>query len=278
MITVFDYTDFRKFLRDKFAEQKSRDLHFTYRFLAAKAGFKSAGFFTQVLQGKTNLSVNMTGRLASALGLSKREERFFAWMVRFNQASSHDDKKAFFIRMTVFKRARVRAVDPQEYDFYDKWYYSAIRALLQFYPFDGIDYASLSRKVVPAIRPAEAQRAVSVLLRLGFISRDLKGIFHLTDKHLTTGPATESVIINNFVINTLDIAKDAFYNFPKEKRNFSALTLGVSDKGFQKILERSAAFRAELVDIARADADVDRVYQVNVQVFPLTHVDKDAVS
>jgi uncharacterized protein (TIGR02147 family) len=275
MISVFDYTDFRKFLRDRFAEAKACDKSFTYRRLAAIAGFKSAGFFTQVLQGTTNLSDTMIPRMARAFDLHKREATYFAWMVRYNQTSSHEDKKYFFVRMAAFKKARVRTVDPESYDFYDKWYYSAIRAILHYHPFDDGDFKSLARMVMPSITPAEARRAVGVLERLGFIARGPEGGFALTDKHITTGLETESVVINNFVINTLDIAKDAFYRFAKDKRHFSALTVSVSDEGYKKIVEKCAEFRRTLVEIVKGDRNIDRAYQVNLQVFPLTDVGKD---
>lgn len=269
MVNVFEYTDYRKFLRDRFAESKSRDKSFTYRHLAAIAGFKSAGFFTQVLQGTTNLSDKMIRRIAQAFELQKRESHYFGWMVRYNQSSSHEEKKAFFEKMSSFKQARVRTVDPEAYDFYDKWYYSAIRAVLHYHSFDGGNYKTLARMVVPSISPAEARRAVGVLERLGFIAKGPNGAYVLTDKHITTGFDTESITINNFVTNTLDIAKDAFYRFPKEKRNFSALTLSVSDEGYKKIVERCTEFRKAIVDIVKDDSRIDRVYQVNLQVFPL---------
>ena len=275
MISVFDYTDFRKFLRDKFAEAKVCDKSFTYRRLAAIAGFKSAGFFTQVLQGTTNLSDRMIPRIARAFDLHKREATYFAWMVRYNQTSSHEDKKYFFVRMAAFKKARVRTVDPESYDFYDKWYYSAIRAVIHYHPFDGTDFKALARMVVPSITPAEARRAVGVLELLGFIAKGAGGIYVLTDKHITTGLETESVVINNFVINTLDIAKDSFYRFPKDKRNFSALTVSVSGEGYGKIVEQCVEFRKAIVEIVKGDKNIDRVYQVNLQVFPLTDAGKD---
>lgn len=273
MVSVFDYTDYRKFLRDRFAESKDRDKSFTYRRLAALAGFKSPGFFTQVLQGTTNLSDDMIQKIARAFELQKRETRYFGWMVRYNQSSAHEQKKYFFVRMGAFKRARVKTVDPESYDFYDKWYYSAIRAIIHYHPFEGNDFKTLARMVIPSITPAEARRAVGVLERLGFIAKSTDGSYNLTDKHISTGLETESVVINNFVINTLDIAKDAFYRFPKDKRNFSALTLSVSDEGYRKIVDRCAEFRKEIVDIVKDDFRIDRVYQVNFQIFPLTVIE-----
>jgi uncharacterized protein (TIGR02147 family) len=270
MLSVFDYTDYRKFLRDAFAQKKAQDRSFTYRRLASAAGFKSAGFFTQILQGSTNISDQTVANLSLAFGLAKREAQYFACIVKYNQAESHDAKKAHFLKMVAFKKARVKTVDPQSYDLYDKWYYSAIRAVLHYRPFDGVDYKQLARAVVPAITPAEARRAVAVLTKLGFVSRDDGGRYVLTDKHITTGLNTDSIVINNFVINTLEIARDAFYRFPKDKRSFSSLTLSVSGDGFDKIKQRCDEFRKELVEIVKNDRKIDRVYQVNLQAFPLT--------
>jgi uncharacterized protein (TIGR02147 family) len=105
-----------------------------------------------------------------------------------------------------------------------------------------------------------------------FIFKIHHGRFTLTEKHITTGIDTDSVVINNFVLNTLDIAKDALYRFPKNLRSFSSLTLGISAEGYARIKERCDAFRQELADIAGADRNIDRVYQMNMQLFPLTAV------
>jgi uncharacterized protein (TIGR02147 family) len=165
----------------------------------------------------------------------------------------------------------VTTIDPAKYIFYDRWYYSAIRAVLHYYNFVG-DYKKLARAIVPNITPAEAKKAVRILEELNLIIRNDDGRYSLTDKHITTGLNTDSVIINNFVINTLDIAKDALYRFDKEQRSYSALTLSISEQGYQLIKNRIDNFRKEIVEIVKNDCTVDRVYQVNFQIFPLTPV------
>jgi uncharacterized protein (TIGR02147 family) len=160
------------------------------------------------------------------------------------------------------------------YEFYDKWYYSAIRAVLHYYPFNG-DFKKLAKAIVPSISPAEAKKAVLILERLGFVKMTETGFYQLTTKHISSGFDTDAVVINNFLINTLDIAKNAFYQFPKEKRSFSALTASISGAGYEKIKQRINEFRAELVDIIGKDDDIDRVYQVNLQLFPLTNLPEE---
>ena len=274
MHTIYNYTDYRKFLQDKFAELKAEHSYFSYRYVAAEAGFKSPGFFTQVLQSKSNLSDRLIPCLARVFNLKPRDSHYFELMVHYNQAISHEEKRRYFGKMVACKKARVTTIGPDAYEFYDKWYYSAIRAILHYEPFEG-DYKKLAKMVIPSITVTEAKKAVAVLHRLGFIEKSESGIYTITSKNITTGLNTDSIIINNFLINTLDIAKDAFYKFSKEKRSFSALTASVSDEGYEMIKQRIDEFRSELVALIKTDSGVDRVYQVNFQLFPLTSVDKE---
>jgi uncharacterized protein (TIGR02147 family) len=270
MIEIFDYTDFRKFLKDRSAYLKTVDQPISYRYIAEFAGFKSAGFFTQVLNNSCNLPDRFIGKIALVFQLKKREAKYFELMVHYNQSENHDEKKSYFGKMVAFKKGRVRTIEPDAYAFYDKWYYSAIRAILNYHDFNG-DFFNLSKMVIPHISAAEAKKAIAVLERLGLIeNKDGTGHYVLTDNHIATGLNTDSVVINNFVLNTLDIAKDALYRFAKNERNFSALTLSVSKNGYETIKQKIESLRAELIDIIKKDTDIDRVIQVNFQIFPLT--------
>jgi len=57
---------------------------------------------------------------------------------------------------------------------------------------------------------------------------------------------------------------------PAESRDISTLTLSVSETTFREIKAEVQLFRKHLSAIACADQFADRVYQVNIQLFPLT--------
>lgn len=272
--SIFQYTDYRKFLVDFIAREKAEKNGFSQKVLAEKAGIKSPGFITQIIQGKSNLPDRLIGIFAESLQLKKREANYFELMVHYNQAENHEIKKSFFKKMTVYKKGNQYTLTPDEFLFYDKWYYSAIRAVLQYLNFKD-DYSLLASSIVPSIKPSEAKKAISVLEQLGLIQKNNEGQFVLTEKHVTTGLNSDSVIINNFVVNTLEIAKDALYRFPKDQRRLSSLTLGVSETGYLRLRDRIDEFRQELIQIVKEDHNIDRVYQVNFQIFPLTSQQKE---
>ena len=56
-MNLFAYSDYRLLLKDMYQERKRREPKFSYRYIALHAGFKSAGFFSQIIQGKSNISM-----------------------------------------------------------------------------------------------------------------------------------------------------------------------------------------------------------------------------
>jgi uncharacterized protein (TIGR02147 family) len=269
MDSIFSYTDYRKFLSDYYLERKAERKSFSYRFIAARVGFKSAGHFTQIITGKANISIVLIERFAEFLRLKKREAEYFQCLVLFNQARNHGDKKHYFDKMTSFREASVRVVDAGQYEFYDKWYYTAIHELLDFYKFRG-DYKELGRQIEPAISPAEAQKSLELLTSLGFIRKDAHGYFRKTSAAITTGKSAPPLAVNSFVLNSLKLSAEAIDRFPREERNLSWLTMSLSQKSYDEIIDELRAFRRRALDVASKDSAADRVYQFNFQVFPLS--------
>jgi uncharacterized protein (TIGR02147 family) len=269
MNSIFSYTDFRKFLADYYHEKKALRKSFSYRYIAGKVGFKSAGHFTQIITGKANISIVLIERFAEFLKLKKREAEYFQALVLFNQARNHEDKKRCFDKMTSFREATVRIVDANQYEFYDKWYYTAVHELLDFYLFNG-DYKELGRQIEPSISPAEAQKAIELLVDLGFIKQDGNGYFRKTSAAITTGKSASSLAVNSFVLNALKLSAEAIDRFPRDERNLSWLTMSLSQESYAAIVEELRTFRRRALDIASHDPTANRVYQFNFQIFPLS--------
>jgi uncharacterized protein (TIGR02147 family) len=83
------------------------------------------------------------------------------------------------------------------------------------------------------------------------------------------------VAINNFQLATLDLAKGSVDRFSKEERDISTLTLSFSEDLYKTIHERLKSFRREILESVKNDGgQVDRVYQVNFQIFPLSRYHK----
>jgi len=86
-VNLFEYTDYRQFLRDWFVLVKKSDSRFSYRYIARLAGFKSPNFFKLVSEGQRNLTIESAVKLAKAVKLTQVETDFFLLLMEFNQTT-----------------------------------------------------------------------------------------------------------------------------------------------------------------------------------------------
>jgi uncharacterized protein (TIGR02147 family) len=128
----------------------------------------------------------------------------------------------------------------------------------------------LAKRVSPSITMTEAKKSVELLLNMGFIRKNKDGYFEQTDAFITTGYEAQSVAITNFLVSTIDLAKQAIDRYPREQRSMSAVSFSISEEGYKAIDERLKTFRREILEIAKADKNSDRIYHVNFQIFPLS--------
>ena len=129
--SVFEYEDYRRYLKDAYDASKAAHRSFSFRFFAREAGFTSPNFLKLVMEGKRNLTGESIPKFAKALKLGRQESEFFEALVFFNQAKSPQERTKHYERMTRSRRYReIRALEKEQFEYYSKWYYSAVRELV----------------------------------------------------------------------------------------------------------------------------------------------------
>lgn len=269
MHSIFSYADFKVFLKDLLEDRSSKGNPLTYEKLGKRIGFTSKGFVTQIIHGKSKIPVKKIGAFGKALGLKKKERDYFEILVLYSQAKTSIQKNLLFRMLTKEFKTRIEHIGPDKYEFYATWYYSAVRSLLSYYPFAG-DYKKLAGKLVPAITPGQAQKAIQLLEKLALIRKREDGFYHVTDRLITTGDTVEAFAVANYQKATMDLAKDSLDRFEKPDRSSATLTLGLSEAGYKAIKEKLDVVRREIMEIANYDKQIDRVIQINMHAFPLT--------
>ncbi|MEO6098346.1 MAG: TIGR02147 family protein [Fibrobacteria bacterium] len=275
MPDLFTYTDYRKFLKDYYEGQKAKDAKFSHRYFTMKVGFSSSGYFSDVLAGKKNLSGAFMLKFAKALKFSKEEEEYFLNLVSFNQGKTLEEKNRYYEKMMTSGKAKVKVdvLEPEKYEYFSKWYYSAIRELLHYLPFEG-DYKALARTLDPPISAKDARKAIELLDGLGLIKRHQNGLWRPTNENLTLGGRFDAMHVANFHHNTLELAIRALDAFPGEMKGFSTLTLPLTGDKVRKAKLAIKNLRMYLLALAENGSQADRVYQFNFQLFPVTRIEK----
>jgi uncharacterized protein (TIGR02147 family) len=254
MPDISSYTDYRRFLGDYYKEAKGKNQRFSYQIFAKRAGFKSKSFICTVVQGKRSLSRACVIALSQAMKLNKTETDYFENLVGFNQAFTLQERNHYFEKLSSIKTTGKNPWKPQllrndQYEFYSRPQHAVIRALIDQRPFKG-DYAWLAKSVRPRITVREARISVELLARLGFIKKRKDGVWEVIDKVMVTSPEVTSLAIQNFHRQTGELALQALSDLPKDKRNITSVTLGISPQTYKVVCDEIQAFRERLACIA----------------------------
>jgi len=268
-IVVFEYDNYRAYLRDLYAFYKKTKPHFSYRYFSQKAGFRSPNFLKLVIEGKRNLSPESIERFTSALKLNKKETEFFRILVHLNQARTIGEKKLYAEKLMQFRSFRyIHPLRQDQYRYYAAWYNVPIRELTILPEFSE-DPGWIARSLLPPISPQQAQKALDLLLQLGLLERDESGRLVQADAFISTGNEVTSTSVANYHRAMIHKGSEALDRFPGPDRDISSVTMALSERSFQEIKSLIQRFRKELLAIADQDRHPEGVYQINFQLFPL---------
>jgi uncharacterized protein (TIGR02147 family) len=272
MKALIEYTDYRVYLKECLAALKESGTKLTNRSFAHSVGVASSSWLTEVLGGTKGISKSLANKISQALHHSKKESRYFETLVSFNQAKTVDERNFYYRELTALKSSvNPSVVNKDQYDYYTTWYHSVIRSLIGIVRFKS-DFKGLAQLVSPPITPAQAKQSIKLLESLGFIHKKDDGYYEIKDRAITTGDYGTALAISNFQQETMKLAFESLDRYPKQERDISTVTMGISRQGFEKIKEEANAFRRKIIAIANEDSNIERVFQMNLQLFPVSRI------
>jgi len=267
MTDLYQFTDYRAYLRDWLTEAKETTPAMSYRFLALRIGI-DPGFLVHIFHGQKHLAEKHLPALTKLLRLGKRETEYFHRLVAFGKAKGERETSKRFLELMELRDGQVREVGSHQYKYYLHWYVPAIRCLIAAREFRG-DYKDLAHQLMPSITPEQALEAVVLLKKLGMIKALPNGTWETVDTHLTTGDAWSGLTIRDFQKQTLGLAIAALENVPKEEREISTMTFAIPKEEVSTVQDMVREFRSRMARWAVASPSADSVYQMNIQIFPL---------
>ncbi len=266
---IFDYLDYREFLQQRYSAHKKRSPAFSYRYIAGKVGM-DAGSLNGILKGKRKLDPALAGRVAQVFGLNVFEKDYFEALVLYCQAKNHAERTILLERLLRLRGLQIKKLEGRQFEFYRKWYYAALRELLNCKP-GSADPEHLGRLLRPAISAQEAREALRLLLDLGLVRECEDGSLEVTENLITSGEEARASAMNHFHQAMADLAVKAIADTSPGERDFSALTLNCSLEALQDVKTILRQARRDILRRVEQDERSEGVLQINFQVFPLSH-------
>ncbi len=206
--------------------------------------------------------------------MNKNEKRYFEHLVLYNQAKTQLEKEHHFEELRSFSGSELHRIHKTQYALYENWYNIVLRELLNaIHIYENSDDTAkeISKLLWPSVKPADVKKALDTLFDVGVITQDKRGRIRPTTKLITSGLDIPQVTVNKILRQFFELGVGSLDRFAKNDRLCSSVSVSVNNEGFDKISEKIAQCRKEIMTIAAANkGSLDRVYHMNFQLFPVT--------
>ena len=266
---VLQYTNFRVYLRDYYEFKKKTLPAFSLRFFAEKAGLSSHAHLKLTIDGKRNITKGTVTKLIHGIGLEKQRAAYFENLVFFNQASTDEEKHAYYEQLVKCSpRSKLHKMDKAQFRIFREWHHSVILEMVALRGFRPIPEV-ISKKLNGFVTPSQVQESLKLLVETGLLVKTANG-YRQRDPMITTDDEVQDMMIKLYHQQMLRISANMLGELPSNQRDFSALTFSIRREDFPNLKKHIQLMRKELLDFSAKAGEADEVVQVNIQLFPLT--------
>lgn len=276
-----DYMNYRQFLADfyKFKRQSSKGSlrAYNYAVFSAAANIKSPNYLKMIIEGKRNLSDDMIGKFGKALGFNKEQTEEFRLLVQFTQATDPADRNMYLKKLSEHRvgvKLKTGEIDRKSFEKVPNWVAWIIYAMVDQ---EGVsfDNTALKKLLRGKASEDEIENALASLLNSGDLRRDEVTGELKKARSLTESPEDIPVaLVRKLQSQLMYLGLESLYQDQPTEREFGTLTMSLTKAEFEEIKFKLRQMRKSINkdnSIARMKSKGERVYQLNIQLFPVTN-------
>ncbi|WII72635.1 TIGR02147 family protein [Bdellovibrio sp. 22V] len=276
-----DYMNYRQFLADfyqyKRKASKGSLRAYNYAVFSAAANIKSPNYLKMIIEGKRNLSDDMIGKFGKALGFMKEQTEEFRLLVNFTQATDPAERNMYLKKLSehrVAGKLKSGEIDRKTWEKVPNWVAWIIYAMIDQ---EGVsfDTASLKNLLRGKASEDEIDTALTTLINSGELRRDEVTGELKKNRSLIESPEDIPVaLVRKLQSQLMYLGLESLYQDQPTDREFGTLTMSLTKAEFEEIKFKLRQMRKGLHkdnSIARMKGKGERVYQLNIQLFPVTN-------
>lgn len=276
-----DYLNYRQFLADfykyKRASSKGSLRSYNYAIFSAAANIKSPNYLKMIIEGKRNLSEDMINKFGKAVGLNREQSDEFRLLVLFTQATDPGDRNMYLKKLNEHRvnvKLKNGEIDRKSFEKVPNWVAWIIYAMVDQ---EGVsfDTASLKKMLRGKASSDEIENAMRSLISSGDLKMDEKTGMLRKARNLTESPEDIPVaLVRKLQAQLMYLGLESLYQDQPTDREFGTLTMSLTKAEFEEIKFKLRQMRKSINkdnSIARMKTKGDRVYQLNIQLFPVTN-------
>jgi len=277
------YTDFRQYLSDYFDFKKLESAGalrpYTYSMFSVAANIKSPNYLKLIIEGKRNLSNEMILKFAKAIKLNKDDTDEFKALVQYCQAKDPLDRNQKLKRLSELRmqrQMRAGTFNTQALDTVPNWVTWVLYTLADQKDVD-FELGALMKTMKGRANQEEIKKALSRLFKTGELVKDTDtGKVRKGRALMVGGPDNGPIpveLVRKLQSELIYLGLESLYQDQASEREFGAITLSLTEREFEKVKFELRQLKKRIykdISVKREISKGDRVYQMNIQLFPVT--------
>ncbi len=269
-VNVFEFKDYRLYLDEAIKLKRSDNPKLSFRLISKKIGYTSPNFILLVIQGKRNLSPDSIKKISQFLEHDNVQKEFFKNLVLLNQSETFEEKLEFSKKLLSSKSVSEKKHITQDLiDYYSSWVNIVIREMTLLSNFkDDPDW--IQQKIMSDVSKKDVRDSLQTLVNLKLLETDGKKGLKASHQDIRAPDELRSEFVRAFHLEMILRASQALTNVDQDLRDITSVTIPVSLELLPVIKKKIAEFRHSITEAVKDSAGSTDIYQMNIQLFPLT--------
>lgn len=265
---LFEYTDYRVFLKDYYNHRKQAHPQWGLGSWATQLKVRSKSTLAMILNGQRHPGPKLVESMVEYFQFSKEQRSYFCDLVNLRK-NDGNEAVHFLLKERLAQSRQTKqfeSLDLDAFSLISNWFYPAIREL-SLLPDFRPDPDWIAHQLYGKVTPREVKFALSVLKRLGLIQRNENSPppehLNIADKDI----AHEAV--KRFHEHSLRLASEQIRATGPEEREFFSSTFAIRQEDMPEAKRLLRELANKFADVVENQSG-DRIYQMEIAFFPVT--------
>ncbi len=273
------YTNYRDYLRDVFEYRRKRTegqlRPYSYSDFSAAADIRSPNYLKMIIQGDRNMSLDMCKKFGRALRFDKTEQAEFEALVFYGQEKDPLQRNKYLKQLSEIRSQNALAsgaIDAETWEKVPGWLSWVLYALIDQ---EGVNFTSENLKNLLRHRVTDKQinEALNKLTEAG----DIEIVDGKASKksHMISGAEKiPTALVRKLQAELIYLGLESLYKDEPTEREISGFTMAMTEDEYNWVRHELRKVRKDIqtkLMMAREKNQGQKVYQVNIQLFPLSH-------
>ncbi len=262
------FLDYREFIASLYKTIKQNQKKYSWIQMSGDLGLSRSNVLHLIVRGKRPLTEKAGQKMISSLHITGKQKKYLTILIKWQNCRKEEERSSLFKELMSLKTKLIPEKSRNVLEFFSEWYHTAIYQMTWL---DHFQYDSkwISNQLEPTVRPDQVRKSIQLLKSLGLFKEE-DGTLKPTHEKITTGDEINSIAVIRYHNKLIEMGRESITRVKEDSRDISAVTVSIAPEQIPKMKEAISEFRKKLMAIEDQCQSANCVYQMNIQLFPLT--------